>query len=82
MAALRKVTLSDAGDGQVVRIPRDMRLPGTEATIRRVGGQIVLEAVAPAPATNRTLADYLATLEPIDDDFGPIEDLPPDPVDL
>jgi hypothetical protein len=34
------------------------------------------------PTQPKSLVGLLATLAPIDEDFPPIEDTPPDPVDL
>ena len=49
--------------------------------MRQDGLKLVIE---PAPTTNPNagLIALLATLEPIDEDFGPIEDLPAGPVTL
>ena len=79
MSAARQVKLFKNGRSQAVRIPREFELPGTEATMRKEGERLVIEAL---PAKPRTLAELLATLEPIDEDFGPIEDLPPEPVEI
>ena len=46
--------------------------------MRKEGKRLVIEPVVP----RRSLLELLATLEPIEDDFPSIEDLPPDPVDL
>jgi antitoxin VapB len=73
----RHVKLFKNGRSQAVRIPREFELPGEDAIMRKEGRRIIIE---PAPA--RSLLDVLKTWEPIDDDFGPIEDLPPEPVDL
>jgi antitoxin VapB len=77
MNAERHVKLFKNGRSQAVRIPREFELPGEDAIIRKEGRRLIIE---PAPALSLTA--YLATLEPIDDDFGPIEDLPVDPADL
>ena len=34
-----------SGRSQAVRIPKELRLPGDEATIRRVGASLVIEPV-------------------------------------
>ena len=77
MTAKRRVKLFKNGRNQAVRIPREFELPGTEATMRKDGERLILE-----PAPRQSLAEYLATLEPLDEEFPPIEDLPPEPVDL
>jgi antitoxin VapB len=74
----RRVKLFKNGRNQAVRIPREFELPGSEAVMRKEGKRLVIEPVVP----RRSLLELLATLEPIEDDFPSIEDLPPDPVDL
>jgi antitoxin VapB len=73
----RHVKLFKNGRSQAVRIPREFELPGEDAIMRKEGGRLIIE-----PAPPRSLLALLATLEPIDDEFPPIEDLPPEPVDL
>lgn len=77
MNAHRHVKLFKNGRSQAVRIPREFELPGEDAIIRKDGDRLIIE---PAPVLS--LAAYLATLEPIDDDFGPIDDTPAEPVDF
>jgi len=45
--------------------------------MRKEGDRLIIE-----PAPPRSLLAVLATLEPLDEDFAPIDDVPPDPVDL
>lgn len=77
MNAQRHVKLFKNGRSQAVRIPREFELPGEDAIIRKDGDRLIIE---PAPVLS--LAAYLATLEPIEDDFGAMEDTPPDPVNF
>jgi antitoxin VapB len=77
MNAQRHVRLFKNGRSQAVRIPREFELPGDEAIMRKEGDRIIIE-----PAPILSLVEFLATLEPIDEDFPEIEDLPPDPVEL
>ena len=77
MGAERHVKLFKNGRSQAVRIPREFELPGTDAIIRKEGDRLVIEPVA-----KKGLGAWLATLEPIDDEWPEIEDLPADPVDL
>ena len=65
------------GRNQAVRIPREFELPGDEAILRKEGGRLVLE-----PAPPRSLLALLATLEPLEEDFPPVEELPHAEVDL
>ncbi len=77
MAAERKVKLFKNGRNQAVRIPREFELPGEDAIMRRENGRLVIEPAAP-----QSLLALLKTLEPIDEDFPPIPDPAPEPVDL
>jgi antitoxin VapB len=73
----RHVKLFINGRNQAVRIPREFELPGEDAIMRKDGDRLIIE-----PAPPRSLLALLATLEPIDEDFAPIGDLPIDPIDL
>lgn len=74
--AQRHVRVFKNGRNQAVRIPREFELPGEDAIIRKEGSRLIIE-----PAPPKLLA-LLATLAPLSEDFPPIGDLPPDPVDL
>jgi antitoxin VapB len=73
----RHVKLFRNGRNQAVRIPREFELPGEDAIIRKEGQRLVIEAVPP-----RSLLAVLATLQTLDEDFPPIEDLPAESVNL
>lgn len=73
----RHVKLFKNGRNQAVRIPREFELPGDEAVMRKEGSRLIIEPVPP-----KSLLAVLATLEPIDEDFPPIPDLPVDSVEL
>jgi antitoxin VapB len=73
----RHVKLFKNGRNQAVRIPREFELPGEDAIIRKEGDRLIIE-----PVNKKSLLAVLATLPPLDEDFPPIEDSPPDPVDL
>lgn len=73
----RHVKLFRNGRNQAVRIPREFELPGEDAVMRKEGDRLIIE-----PAQPTSLLGLLATLEPLDEDFPDIDDLPPDPVDL
>jgi antitoxin VapB len=75
--AERRVKLFRNGRNQAVRIPREFELPGEDAVIRKEGQRLVIEPAAP-----RSLLAYLATQEPLDEDFPAIRELPHTPVDL
>jgi antitoxin VapB len=75
--AERRVRLFKNGRSQAVRIPREFELPGEEAVIRKEGERLIIE-----PAPSKSLLALLATLDPIDEDFPPIDKKPPKPIDL
>ena len=73
----RRVKLFKNGRNQAVRIPRGFELPGKEAILRREGARLVVEPVPP-----KSLLALLDDLGPIEEDFPPIPDEPPGPVEL
>jgi antitoxin VapB len=75
----RPVKLFRNGRNQAVRIPREFELPGVDAVMRKEGNSLIIE---PAANPKDTLAEWLAKLEPLDEAFPEIPDLPADPVDL
>jgi antitoxin VapB len=58
-----------------VRIPREFELPGEDAIMRKEGERLIIE-----PAPPKSLLALLTTLEPLDEEFPPIADQPPEPV--
>jgi antitoxin VapB len=76
-SAARHVKLFTNGRNQAVRIPREFELPGEDAIMRKEGDRLIIEPVPP-----RSLLSLLATLEPIDEEFPPVTDLPIGDVDL
>jgi antitoxin VapB len=77
VSAQRRVKLFRNGRNQAVRIPREFELPGEDAIVRQEGGRLIIE-----PAPPRSLLAMLASLEPLDEEFPPIPELPTDSVDL
>lgn len=73
----RHVKLFKNGRNQAVRIPREFELPGEDAIIRKEGQRLIIE-----PAPPQSLIAVLATLQTLDEEFPPMQDLPPEPVDL
>ncbi len=73
----RHVKLFKNGRNQAVRIPREFELPGEDAIMRKEGDRLIIE-VAPL----KSLLVILAALSPIDEDFPPIDDPVPGPVNL
>lgn len=77
MSGERRVKLFRNGSNQAVRIPRDFELPGDDAIIRKEGRRLILE-----PAPPSSLLALLDTLEPMEEEFPGIPELPLDPIDL
>jgi antitoxin VapB len=77
MTERRQVKLFRNGRNQAVRIPREFELPGPDAILIKDGDRLILE-----PANKKSLIEVLATFEPTTDDFPPIADKQPEPVDL
>jgi antitoxin VapB len=78
MNSTRLVKLFRNGRNQAVRIPREFELPGNGAVMRKEGDRLILE-----PEQKRlSLAQILDSLEPLDEEWPDIEDLPPEPADL
>lgn len=73
----RAVKVFKNGRNQAVRIPREFELPGEDALMRKEGDRLIIE---PLPPTS--LLAVLAKLEPLDEDFPPIDDPIPEPVEL
>ncbi len=78
MEAERHVKLFKNGRNKAVRIPREFEFPGDDAIMRKEGDKIIIE---PAPQ-KLSLLELLDTLEPIEEEFPEIEDLPPEPVEF
>jgi antitoxin VapB len=77
VVAERHVKLFKNGRNQAVRIPREFVLPGEHAIIRKEGGRLIIEPVQPA-----SLLAVLTTLDPLDEEFPAIAELPVEPVKL
>ena len=77
MSPERHVKVFRNGRNQAVRIPREFEFRGEEAIMRKEGDRLIIE-----PAPPKSLLAVLAMLSPLGEDFPPIRDVPPDPVDL
>jgi len=73
----RRVKVFRNGRNQAVRIPRGFEFAGKEAIMRKEGNRLIIEPVPP-----KSLLAVLETLEPIEENFSPIRDSPPEAVDL
>jgi antitoxin VapB len=71
----RHVKLFKNGRNQAVRIPREFELPGENAIMRKEGDRLIIELARP-----KSLLALLATMTPLEEEFPPISDPPPDPV--
>jgi antitoxin VapB len=77
MSFERRVKLFKNGRNQAVRIPKEFELPGEDAVMRKEGERLIIEL-----APKKNLLDWLATLEPLDEEFPEIDDPPPEPFEL
>ena len=77
MDAVRQVRVFRNGRNQAVRIPRDLELPGREATLRKEGARLIIEPVA-----GPSLLAVLAQLKPLDEEFPEIPRPAAEPVEL
>jgi antitoxin VapB len=77
MNAERRIKIIRNGRDQIVRIPREFELQGEHAIMRKEGNKLIIEPVKKSP-----LVEWLATLEPLNEEFPEIPelslDLPPD----
>ena len=69
----------EESQAQSVVIPADLELPGEEAVIHKEGDRLILEPIRPK---KMGLFEYLATLEPIDDDLSFLDEDSPPPEDV
>lgn len=74
----RLVKIFRNGRNRAVRIPREFDFPGDDAIMRKEGDLIVIEPVKQVSS----LKAWLATLEPVEEEWPQIDDPPPEPVDL
>jgi antitoxin VapB len=70
----RHVKIETDAEGQFIQIPPEFEPLGDDLIMRRERNKLVIE---PAPATKQSLLDLLETLEPLDEEFPPIEDAKP-----
>lgn len=73
----RHVRIFKNGRNQAIRIPRELELSTSEATIHREGKRLVIE-----PVERGSLLEVLASWQPLDIDFPELTDGKPDNVDL
>ncbi|MCY3933393.1 MAG: AbrB/MazE/SpoVT family DNA-binding domain-containing protein [Acidobacteria bacterium] len=76
--AARVARLFRNGRNQALRIPREFELDADEVTIHREARRLIIEPIDRKPS----IAEVLAGLEPLEEDFLEIEDPPTTPEDL
>lgn len=79
MSMQRRMKVFRNGRNRAVRIPREFDFPGDDIVMRKEGGKLTIE---PVKKKQDDLLEWLAKLEPIEDEFPEIDDPPPEPVDL
>jgi len=75
--AERHIKLFRNGRNQAIRIPREFELPGEDAIIHKEGERLIIE-----PAPPQGLLSVLQGLGPLGEDLEPIDDRPPESVEL
>jgi antitoxin VapB len=73
-----RVRITHDAEGQLLRLPKELEVAETELEVIRRGDELVLRPLK----QRKTLAEVLAELEPIDEEFPEIDDPPPDPVKI
>ena len=76
MSESRHIKLFRSGRSQIIHIPVEFELPGSDAIMRRDGGRLVIE-----PVRKRGLTALLKSMKPLDEHFPEIDDPKPTPVD-
>ena len=74
----RKVSLFRNGANQAVRIPKEFELPGSHATMQRVGNRLILEVLEPrhpkgSPAALLAALESMKDWEPVLDEFPDVD---------
>jgi antitoxin VapB len=65
----RIVRLFRNGRDQILRIPRDLELPGSEALLRKEGNRLIVE-----PMPRPSLLEVLSTWGPLEEEFPDVDD--------
>lgn len=73
----RHIRVFKNGRNQAIRIPRELELSVSEATIHREGNRLIIE-----PVERTSLLDLVATWQALDTDFPDLIDEKPDAVEL
>lgn len=78
MGVERHVKVFRNGRNKAVRFPREFEPPGDEVIMRKEGDKIVIEP----KQKKSSLLEWLAMLEPLDEQFPEIPDPPTEPEDI
>lgn len=78
MQTVRHIRLFRNGRNQALRIPREFEFDGNEATVRKDGNRLIVEPVQ----RKLSLTEWLASLEPVDEDIAEIDDPPAESEDV
>lgn len=81
MDGSQPVKIMRDGDHDVVHLPRGVSAPAG-AVMRQEGDRLIIEPPDPAMGSIQKLLAVLATMEATHERLAPIEDAPPEPVDL
>ena len=76
--SVRRARLFRNGRNQALRIPREFELSAKEVIIRQDDDRLIIEPASSTPS----LAEVLATLTPLEEDFPMIADPPSEPKDI
>jgi antitoxin VapB len=69
MQSSRHVSLLTSGQDQVLTIPHELALSGTEVLLRKEGHRLIIE-----PIPSNSLLSLLTTLQDITDDFPDVDE--------
>jgi len=69
MHSSRHVSLLTSGQDQVLTIPHELALSGTEVLLRKEGHRLIIE-----PIPSNSLLSLLTTLQDITDDFPDVDE--------
>jgi antitoxin VapB len=75
--SLRRVRIFKNGGNQAIRIPRELELQASEATIRKEGKRLVIE-----PVERASLLELLGTWRPLEVGLPEVPDAAPESVEL
>lgn len=79
MNEIRKSKLFWSDGDQAVKIPSEFKLDGSEVTITKVNGSLIIEVDRPKPRTFREMLDQMETIDiefpDVDEGLLPLDDI-------